>query len=410
MPQPYDAIIAGGGPAGASAAYFLAEAGWRVLLLEKAIPPRYKACGGGLSARALAGLFPFDFEPVIEASIQSVRWIRDGRGATFPVGRHAIRTVMRDRFDATLLAHTRAEVRTVVAVRRVREQPQSVIVETDAGERLEAAYLIGADGAASVVAREAGLRRGKSMAGALEVELPVSPDVLRRLGGTLQFVFGDVRLGYAWVFPKASVLSVGIMGLRPRPGELQAGLRRLAARFGLSLEGAVIHGHPIPLYLRPERLMTRRILLVGDAAGLADPLSGEGIRLALKSGHLAAQALIAGRPQRYPWLIWRDIGLSHIISGFFLRLYGLAPDLLFDLGACNPWISQALMAVLADRATFVRVFFTALWSVPLQALRVLLGRAHQSLPSPAPFEPANRPAASGSVNGLRLWKSVRRRE
>jgi geranylgeranyl reductase family protein len=400
MPPAYDVIIAGGGPAGATAAYFLAQAGSRVLVLEKAIPPRYKACGGGLSAHALAAIFPFDFEPLIEGHIHAVSWMRADRAATFPVRQHAIRTVMRDRFDAELLARSRAEVRVGVAVRRVIEQPASVIVETAAGERLETAYLIGADGAASVVAREAGLRRGKAMAGALEVELPASPDTLHRLGGALYFVFGDVRQGYAWVFPKANVLSIGIMGLRPQPGELQAGLRHLAARFGLALDGAAIHGHPIPLYLRPERLMTRRILLVGDAAGLADPLSGEGIRLALKSGHLAAQALLSGHPGHYPWLVWRDIGLSHTISGFFLWLYGLLPDLLFDLGACNPWITQALMAVLADRATYARVLLTAVWSVPLQAVRVLLGQASQPLPLPN-LTSAGRQASSSSTDQLR---------
>ncbi len=364
MAVDYDVIVVGGGPGGGTAAYFLAEAGQRVLVLEKATPPRYKACGGGLSAHMLAAIFPFAFDPVVETHVAAVTWAKGQRRVTVPVERHAIQTVMRADFDAHLLAHTRAEVRPGVTVRRVRESAEHVTVETGAGETLTARYVIGADGANSLVARAAGLRRGKVMAGALEVEIPVEPDVQRRFGHTLVFDFGDVRQGYAWIFPKANFLSIGIMGLRPRPGELQAGLKRLADANGLSLAGVPVHGHPIPFYLRREPLMTKRVLLVGDAAGLADPLSGEGIRLAIKSGRLAALALAAGQPKRYETDVWREIGWSQTIAKIYCGLYGLFPNVMYRLGACNPRLTPALMEVLSDRGDYVGVTWTAIATLP----------------------------------------------
>lgn len=361
----YDVIIAGAGPGGATAAYFLGEARQRVLVLEKETLPRYKACGGGLSASMLAEIFPFPFEEVIETQVKVIAYTFGQRAITIPVPDHSVRTVMRDRFDAHILAHAHAEVHQGTAVRKVTETAGRVIVETTEGDTFQGRYLIGADGANSVVAHALGLRRGKALAAAIEAEVPASPEVLRRFGGALLFIFGDVRHGYAWIFPKAKGLSVGIAALRPKPGELQAALAKVAARYGLSLAGVQLHGHPIPIYNRREPIATARALLVGDAAGLADPLSGEGIRLAIKSGRLAAEAILSGQLNRYPALIWREIGFSHTFGlGLALLFYNF-PRVCFLLGAHNPYATHAFMDMLADRAGYPEVILRIFGTLPV---------------------------------------------
>src|SRR3990172_11660602 len=146
MSEPYDIIVVGAGPGGATAAYFLGEAGRRVLVLEKETLPRYKPCGGGLSARMLKETFPFSFEPVIETQVKAVAYIFGGRAHVIPVPGGEVQTVMRDQFDAHILAHARAEVWQGLPLRHTTELNDRVVVETSNGQVVEGRYLLGAEG------------------------------------------------------------------------------------------------------------------------------------------------------------------------------------------------------------------------------------------------------------------------
>src|SRR5512146_3426136 len=125
----YDVIIVGAGPGGSTAAYFLGEANLSVLVLEKESMPRYKTCGGALPAN-IFDLFPFTFDPVIESRVEAVSFALKERRVTIPIPDNPVRMVMRKDFDAYLLAHVRAEVRSGKTVRRVIEENDRVLVET----------------------------------------------------------------------------------------------------------------------------------------------------------------------------------------------------------------------------------------------------------------------------------------
>jgi geranylgeranyl reductase family protein len=364
MTESYDTIIIGGGPAGGSAAFFLGQAGQRVLVLEKENLLRYKPCGGGLS-EAVLHQFPFSFEPVIERRVKAVRYVLEDQSVTIPLPGYSMCMVMRDRFDAYLLQHARAELRPGTQVDAVEEQPDKVLVETESGKSFACRQLIAADGANSRVARCLGLRRNRTLAAAIEVEAHVPPDILRQYSEMPMLVFGKVTHGYVWIFPKSDHLSIGIGGLRPGPGELQATLRQTIARFGISLDGAAIHGHPVPIFRRWERLTSARTLLVGDAAGLVDPFTGEGIRFALDSGRLAAEAILGGHPEKYPLQVNRRIRSNHAIGAVLANSFFAFPNPWFALVVRNPYATHAFVDMMSGRAGYSEVALRLVGTIPL---------------------------------------------
>jgi geranylgeranyl reductase family protein len=378
----YDVIVVGSGPAGSTAAYHLGEAGLKVLVIEKENLPRYKTCGGGISTRFLQEYFPFSFDSIISSDVRAISYDMGEFSVTIPVRSGEIGMVMRSELDHYILEHARVDVQQGEPVNHILEKSDEVLVTTKSGKAYRARYLIGADGANSIVAREVGLRRQKEMAAAIEVEAQVDPQTLQNYQSRPVFIFGEMPYGYLWIFPKKDHLSVGIAAMHPKRGELQSRLKNIMQRYGISIENAPLHGHPIPVFTRLQAISTKRVLLVGDAAGLADPLSGEGIRYAIKSGRLAGQAIISGQPEQFEAMIYHQIIRNHrralLVSRVFYRLQRIC----IRLGAPNPFTTQAIIDLLSDHVATSAVMLMAIATLPLYAFTEILARLGSFLGGP----------------------------
>jgi len=291
--ETFDVAVVGAGPAGSTAAYRLATAGVRVLVADRAVFPRDKPCGGGVTGRA-ARLLPFSIEPVVEDVVDRMdcglryrsRFSRRARGPLAYMTR-------RRRLDHFLLQQAEAagaDVREGVRVADVREGGLTVD-----GEEVAARIVIGADGCNGTSARQLGLAAEIVHGVALEANYPHD----ERFAHAMLLEIAVIRGGYGWIFPKADHVNVGVGGNESEGPRLRAELRRMCEEYGVDPDAATdARGYRLPMRRPGTRLARGATAVIGDAAGLVDPFSGDGMYEAFLSSLLVTEAaldLLAGR-------------------------------------------------------------------------------------------------------------------
>ena len=292
--EEYDVAVVGAGPAGSSAATVAARAGARVVLLDRAAFPRYKTCGGGLIGPSLRNL---PGEPPVRTQITRASFtLRGGtpraRESSVPLVATATRLEL-DNWLVSAAGAAGAEVRAPCKVLDVEDGDEQATVRTDQGN-LRARVVVAADGTSSRLARQVGVQLARVDLG-LEVELDIGTHG-DEWQDRIHLDWGAIPGSYAWVFPKGDSLTVGVIAARGRPDETRAYLRAFMTAQGLDGE-RVIHesGHLTRCRTPSSQLGSGGVLLAGDAAGLLEPWTREGISFAVRSGVLAGAAAAAGR-------------------------------------------------------------------------------------------------------------------
>jgi geranylgeranyl reductase family protein len=364
LPAKTEVLIVGAGPAGSILARELAQSGIDVLLCDKAKFPRGKTCAGGLTLRTLA-LLPLDITPVVERFITGIAFTMNlGAFSLCQYSQPIMVTVRRETFDHFLAqaavaagAHFFEESQLVF----LSPDGQAVRAETSSGT-CTAKYLVGADGAHSKVAKTLSLMEQTSHILAIHSEAPTS--LIPQWESDLIHVdWGSLKRTYAYLFPKKNILSMGAGGVGIASTKIKNYQQAfLATRFqkeGILPFGAA--GFLIPLRSKRCPIQRGRTLLVGDAAGLADPFTGEGIYSAVRSAQIAAVILKEAvradlnSLQEYEDEINRRMMPELEGARLFREIFNLCPSFFHGKVGHNERWSNALAKILRGEKTFLDV-------------------------------------------------------
>ncbi len=344
----WDVVVVGAGPAGASAAYAAACTGRRVLILEKAELPRYKTCGGGIIGPSRDALPP-GFELPLQDRVHAVTFSLNGKLTRTRRSRQMLfGLINRPEFDAQLVEAAQkagAELRTGVTVSRVEQHGsavpdrRTVAVVLSGGETVLARAVIGADGSASRIGAHVGVKLDQVDLG-LEAEIPVPPTVAEDWAGRVLIDWGPIPGSYGWVFPKGDTLTVGVISARGEGAATKRYLEEFIGRLGLAgFEPSISSGHLTRCRAEDSPLSRGRVLVCGDAAGLLEPWTREGISFALRSGRLAgewavrvaeAHDAVDARRQalNYAFAIKAGLGVEMSVGRRMLGVFSRRPGML----------------------------------------------------------------------------------
>ncbi len=310
----FDVVVVGAGPAGATAAKFLAEKDVRVLLLDKSRFPRDKPCGGVLSIRTLKR-FPYIPEKLISSYSFDCAISSSSLKNKFQVQMDdpISAFVLRKDFDdglVQLAVQGGATFRGGVSATDLQIADQTVTLSLNTGESVESRLVIGADGVWSVIAKKSGLGQHYPHIGrCLYQEVPLSAPVLneyftgkKKASLFVRFMGVD---GFGWVVPKKECVNIGIGEIQPSAAQQQKKhpLKKVYHQYihvlkeekviPSSISAETIQGGALPL--RPfKRTYTDHVVLCGDAAGQMNPLTGDGIHYAMSAGMFAAEVCAQG--------------------------------------------------------------------------------------------------------------------
>lgn len=365
----WDVVVVGAGPAGLSAAHAAARAGARTVVLDRAAHPRYKTCGGGLIGPSLAAVAGRLRVPVAERVTEAAFTLRGRRRLVRTATGPLLSMVRREEFDTALCAaavDAGAVVRTA-RVRAVSQDADTASATLATGERVTGRVVIGADGSAGVTAGHVGVRCPDVDLG-LEVELAAPPALRDAWRGRLLIDWGPIPGSYGWVFPKDGVLTAGVIAERGSGADTRAYLDRFLAQAGLrGLERIQDSGHLTRCRAAGSPLRRGRVLVAGDAAGLLEPWTREGISYALRSGTLAGVAAAAGDLPSYERGTEQTLGVE-MAAGRRLRVAFTRRPSAFHAALCTPPGWRAFAAFCRGEATFATLLHRRAYAAALRLL------------------------------------------
>jgi geranylgeranyl reductase family protein len=369
----YDCIIVGAGPAGSTAAYHLAREGIDVLLLDSNAHPRSKPCGGGLTIRA-RNLLHLDPSEVIEKDVkQMVITYSYQNPVLLETPAPFAYMLMRDRFDSLLLNAAVSEGVDCIQQCKASDieiTPYGVQVHTSCGS-FTTKTLIGADGANGVTHKVLNPHIRRNLAFCIEGKTleSINPNTSNK--DAVFLTYGNIKRGYAWVFPKQDNFSIGV-GTFNKNSRIKDYFLKHLSSLGLPNASTSVHmaAHPIPLPTRHFRISGERVILIGDAAGLADPLSGEGLYGALKSARLAAECINHSlRNSNYNMMQYtqniQDTMYPDLRSALYIsKLFYSFPWLFHRVFMANRQLVLDYFAVISDAGSYASLYSEVQRQVP----------------------------------------------